>query len=214
MAHSDQPATTTPPVFDPYAHPHPAQQPAAYQFPAPVAPPSAPEPTQADAYAPTAWGASTEEFTAPSGQRCLLRKPDIAKLFAAGLLDQVNSLVGITDTNVWAAKGLPPIDMKKLIQEPDTIVKLTELLDKVLPMLVAAPTLLSAQDAEGKPIPAEERVAGAAYIDYVDFVDKVAIFSKAMSGLKVAEPFRPGSAELSERVANVAGAQVPTEPAL
>jgi hypothetical protein len=143
MAHSDQPATTTPPVFDPYAHPHPAQQPAAYQFPAPVAPPSAPEPTQADAYAPTAWGASTEEFTAPSGQRCLLRKPDIAK-----------------------------------------------------------------------PIPAEERVAGAAYIDYVDFVDKVAIFSKAMSGLKVAEPFRPGSAELSERVANVAGAQVPTESAL
>jgi hypothetical protein len=203
MAHSDQPFT--PPTFEAYP---------SYQFPPPVSPHSAPAPTQADAYAPTAWGASTEEFTAPSGQRCLLRKPDIAQLFAAGILDQVNSLAGVADENVLRAKGLPPIDMDKLIREPETISKLTSLLDKVLPMLVAAPPLFPSQDDEGKPIPAEERVPGRAYVDYVDFTDKVAIFTKAMSGLKVVEPFRPGSTEPGQRVADVASAQVSTQPAV
>lgn len=172
---------------------------------APAQTQSAPIPTQSDPYAIQAWGAAYEDFTCPSGQRCALRKPDLPALLRAGLLDKLNVLAGTVDAQIWASQGMPPIDTQKLLQDPAKFTVLSDLLDAVLPLAVARPTILPAVDEEGELIPVEYRKPGVGYVDFVDFSDKVAIFEKYISGVSAMTSFRAGAQQPGERVADGSG---------
>ena len=75
--------------------------------------PSAPN----NPYALTTWGAQGNlytDFTVPSGQTCQLRTLDITDLITAGLLEQVDSLMGLFQENVVVpVKGKKPGDRAK-----------------------------------------------------------------------------------------------------
>lgn len=235
MAHPQEPQQPTPSqnMTNPYPQPYqptdlrPMHQPQGHDtggvghFPvpatttaAPTPTQSAPIPTQSDQYALGAWGAGLTDFTCPSGQRCALRKPQIDKLVQVGLLDKINVLAGIADGQVWASQGLPPIDVAKLMSDPAKFAALVDMLDTVIPIAVARPTILPAVDKEGQPIPEDKRQPGVGYPDFIDFADKVAIFEEYVSGIAAMGPFRSGAQQLGERMADGTSASLPTQPGI
>lgn len=157
------------------------------QWPPAMSPPPSPSaPQAADPYAPTGWSSPFEDFVAPSGQRCLLRKMDISDLLQAGILEHMDTLGGIVDNEVIRpATGQPPVDVRKVMKNPQVLGKLVPMLDKVLAVVVEKPTL------HPKPAPGEERVEGRAYIDAVSIADKIAIFNRAAGDLDDLKSVRP-----------------------
>lgn len=140
--------------------------------------PSPPAPAQD----PYDWSAPTEEeFTVPSGRKCLLKSADVKELAAAGILDRVTRLQGLANELVEMAEGKPPTnpstDFGKSISELEVV------LDKLLPLVVIKPRLY--------PVPKDvERTKGLVYVDSVPFTDKVAIANKTLGALAKFDNFR------------------------
>ena len=151
---------------------------------APPAPPQ--EAGNKDPYAPTAWATIDEEFIAPSGQRCRLKKLGLTELVKSGLVNQLNTLAGVVDKKVNKAKGAPPkdIDPMKMLKDERTMDNFLVIVDKVLVLSVTAPHIYEVPD-EGT-----ERDPGRVYTDMVDLMDKVAIFEKSVGGLSALAAFR------------------------
>lgn len=154
-----------------------------------------PAPSQPSPYAVTAWGSTSEDFTTPSGQRCLLRKPDIAALMRDGLLEVINRLDAIVDGEVIPkAEGrAPSADMQtvmKLLSDPDKFDAVMQTVDRVVLHSVIQPKIHPNTTEE-------ERVPGRVYVDSIDFRDKMAIFEKMFGGLRELETFRSATDEPS-----------------
>jgi hypothetical protein len=133
----------------------------------------------ADPYAAQAWSSPYEDFTTPSGQRCLLKKLQLPDLIQAGLLDQMDQLSGIVDSEVIRkAQGQPPLDPAKMLRNPASVKAFLPLIDRVVMLVVERPAL------HEKPGDGEERVQGRAYIDAVSLADKIAIFTRASGDLE------------------------------
>lgn len=181
---------------------------------APTTTQSATIPTQTDPYAVGAWGGGLKDLTCPSGQRCAIRKPQIEDLIAVGLLDKINVLAGITDAQVWQNQGMPPIDTAKIMQDPAKMGQMVDLLNTVVVMAVARPTILSAVGPDGQPLPLEGRKPDAGYTDFISLSDKVAIFEAYVEDLGAMAPFRAGAQQPGERMAHEPGAALPTEHAV
>lgn len=148
-------------------------------------PPQAP----VDRYAvTTGWSSPYEDFTVPSGQKCLLKKLDLGDLVSAGLLEQFDSLGGIVDNElIRPAEGQPPIDVRKAMSDPKQMKALLPVLDKVLKVVVVKPQL------QDPPANGEQRMSGVAYVDAVSLVDKIAIFNHAAGDLDDLKSIRPES---------------------
>lgn len=158
----------------------------ASHFPASPLPPQAPP---VDPYAPTgAWSSPYEDFTTPSGQRCLIKKLDLPDLVSAGLLDQMDNLSPLADEAIRRGEGQPPIDVMKAMRNPATIRAILPVLDKVLKMVVVKPELHDA------PAPGEPLVPGRAYLHAVSLTDKMAIFNRAAGEMDDLKSLREESA--------------------
>lgn len=167
-----------------------------------------PAQTRKNKYATTSWGQEvTIDLTVPSGQLCLVRRPGVTGLIKAGILDSLDSLTGIVQTEHIdrvenEKKGLPavtPEQIKELQSNKQKLLEALELMDKVLAYVVIQPALFLPylRDEEDKayvepltPLPDDKRVPGRAYVDMVDIMDKVFVFQFVVGGVSDLERFR------------------------
>ena len=145
-------------------------------------------PQDPSSYQPTTWGQQTEgfEITCPSGQKCLAKELDIMRLIELGLLDRINGLSGIVNSQVLPqAKGqrVPEVDVKSLLENKEGLREIMLLVDTIVVEAVIAPEVYeNVPDSERKP----ERI----YADSIRITDKFHIFNEVTGGLDQLAAFR------------------------
>jgi hypothetical protein len=114
-------------------------------------------------YKPTAWKQTNlVDLEVPSGQMCQVRVPGVVGLVKAGILDSLDSLTGLIQTeHIDRVKNgrptsteITPEDLKALSADKDRLLQALDLMDRVLEYAVVQPIVLRpvARDDEGKPI--------------------------------------------------------------
>ena len=159
---------------------------------APAAPPEqaqeAPSNGPSDPYAPTAWGATEYDFITPLGQRCRLRTLPLERLAEAGILDKLTRLPGIAEELIAKAEGQPP--QPEQMPDAQTVETITEVVNKLIPIVVVAPVISEVPDPEAEDPADRERVAGRIYVDSIDLRDRIAIMNRAVGPLVKLDSFR------------------------
>lgn len=129
------------------------------------------------------------ELEVPSGNVCLVRKPDGMRVFMSkGMIP--NSLMPIVQTAIAeGGKGnAKPVDPSKLmaevLEDPKKLQDMMSLIDAVVCDIVLEPKVC--------PVPAEgeERDDEVLYVDEVDMDDRMFLFQFAVGGTKDLERFR------------------------
>lgn len=159
--------------------------------------------TTVDKYAPTSWGREhTCDLTVPSGQLCEVRRPGITGLIKAGLLDSLDALTGLVQTeHIDRVEPSPDgekrkielADMADLMKDPQRLEVAMKLVERVVCYVVVQPRLALPPE-EGA-----EREQGVVYVDSVDIEDQFFIFNFVLGGTEDLTAFR------AEFGANVAG---------
>jgi hypothetical protein len=121
-----------------------------------------------------------EEFTAPSGQKCLLRRLDPEELMRLGILDRITRLEGLAQSLVDQAEGLPPEKVK--LPDRADLELLLETIDLLLPHAVLEPRIYANDD--------DEAPEDAIRVSHVDLDDRVAIMEHSVRKLKMMDRFR------------------------
>lgn len=153
-------------------------------------------------YAPKAWGKEVlVDLPCPSGQLCQVRRPGIPGLIKAGILDSLDSLTGLVQTEHIdrVRKGeIKAEDMQDLAKNKDKLLQAMTLADKVVCYAVVQPKVL--------PDPEEgaEREPGAIYVEDIDLTDKMFIFQFVVGGVSDLEQFRKEFGETLGSLENVA----------
>jgi hypothetical protein len=172
---------------------------------------------ESDKYAPTSWGASSEDLECPSGQVCLVRRIDPMQLLADGVLSKSDMLTALVDQKHVSKKAKGgrnsaksqemsnEMVMKQALKDPK---KMQELVD-----VVNAVTLATVIKPELHPVPEDEedRIPGNVYIDSVDINDKMFIVQYAFAGHRDAAKFRRELQQSVERLADGEGVPEETE---
>lgn len=154
-------------------------------------------------YAPTTWGQEVlRDLEMPSGQLCQIRPPGMQALIAAGVLESADTLTSLIDEkhlkrvaptrkNAKGPQGqaLKPgdveaVDSRGLMQDPENLVKIFTLVDKVTVHMVVQPNV------QPVPEPGAVREEGVIYVDMVDFLDKMYIFQYSIGSDSNLEQFR------------------------
>jgi hypothetical protein len=171
-------------------------------------------------YAPTTWGATEElyDFTCPSGQVCQVKRVGLSDLLQAGLLDEMDTLGDLMQTNVvQPAKGKGPQDRQPkkptkaqaaaaeeqavadLMKNPKQFAAMSRLLERVVAVMVVQPKVVSPWDGDKKIV---DRVEGVIYTDSIRFEDQMALFGEAMGDkqMDAIASFRDGAVEGVESV--------------
>jgi hypothetical protein len=161
-------------------------------------------------YAPSTWGAGEVllDLEVPSGQLCQVRRPGVTGLIKAGILDSLDSLTGLVQSEhiERVAKGegakITPEDISNLASNKDKLAQALTLADKVAEYVVVQPSLLRpvVRDEKGNPrlddsgaeteLADADRKPGQIYTDAVDLVDKMYIFQFVVGGVSDLETFR------------------------
>jgi hypothetical protein len=158
-------------------------------------------------YVPTAWGMTQlEDLTVPSGQLCQVRKAGVQNLIAAGVIENADTLLSVVDRRhlkrvqgkareeAQANGQLMPdgsvIDTEAVLKDPSNLLKVFDLVDKIVIHTVVQPEVLPTPDIKDR-LTAEEIVAkGQVYSDMIDMMDKMFIFQYAVGGSTDLERFR------------------------
>lgn len=146
--------------------------------------PLSPQPEPRRTYEDTekAWlSEEGRDFVTPSGKLCRVRDMPVEKLAALGILDQLTRLPGITEGVVNKAEGMPPEKMRQGIEQ---LVTISEMLNRVVPLIVMKPTVWALPE-EG-----EERQPGRIYVDSISLPDRIAILNEAAGGVMKFDNFR------------------------
>jgi hypothetical protein len=190
-------------------------------------------------YSATGWGKKdvSYDFKTPSGQLCLLRRPQIQDLMRVGMLENIDELTQIASKNIQEVKepNKIPDDMKN----PETMGKVFSAVDRIVQYVVLKPRILDdppcnkllrsengiehycgesidwhfENDADHPfefPDPQDETV----YSSWIELNDKVAIISEVTGPINQLAPFPGGQ---SENVGSVESSQElsnDTEPAI
>lgn len=166
-------------------------------------------PAPDDPYRPDQWGSSElgglMDLEVPSGQRCLVRRPGVEGLLAAGVLRDIDSLTAIVGEAHLdrvhperKAKGKQPADRKpkktpeksqeesidELLKDPDKLVNVMHTIDRVICHCVVKP------EVEMTPNDPTRRKDKTIYADMIDMVDKMFIFNFAVGGSGDLDSFR------------------------
>lgn len=163
------------------------------------------------------WGSQkkTVELETPSGQKCLVKKPDPQRLATLGIIDKVDTLTKLVDMkHVKRVKGKPSsapakVDAATISKNPKTMINMLELADRVVENVVLEPTVLRpiVRDSDGTPllkknsngedveIPLawKDRDEDQVYTDLIDFADRIFIFQHAVGGNPDLATFREQS---------------------
>lgn len=142
-----------------------------------------------ESYAPSTWGSDNHfELTTPSGQKCLCKPLSIEDLMAMGLLETINALSGIVESEVLPkAKGQPTVNMTKLMADPSQLMPVLAMVNRIICAAVVAPEVYPIADESGAPA---ERVQGRVYVDSIPITDRFAIFNEVTGGLDKFASFR------------------------
>lgn len=156
------------------------------------------------------WGAQLFDFTTPSGTMCQLRVLDPSVLIKAGILDSVDAASAIVSSvTIPTAEGHPPMpkSAEELMENPEQLKGMLDLIDKVTMLAVVQPKLNAAPTANDLAVwnashdedeqlddPDDLRVEGAIYIDMIPTEDRAAIMGAALGGeINELDTFRSGS---------------------
>jgi hypothetical protein len=163
------------------------------------------------------WGnqKKTVELEMPSGQMCLVKKPDPQRLATLGIIDKVDTLTKLVDVkHVKRVKGKPSsvpakVDAATISNNPKAMVDMLELADRVVEQVVLEPPVLRpvVRDSDGTPLlrknsknedveiplPWKDRDDDQIYTDLIDFVDRIFIFQHAVGGNPDLATFREQS---------------------
>ena len=168
-----------------------------------------------DPYAPKTWGAPAEEdFVCPSGQRCLIRRVDPLDLLGGGLLNGVDFITEVVQSEHIPnatkrgsqAQELAGAALTNLSESPERMAKFKSSVDSVVIHAVVKPEI--------SPVPNEgfPRTNGVVYVDSISSTDKIAIFNYAVTGQRSEEikQFRSDSDESVGTVESVADVRTTT----
>lgn len=117
--------------------------------------------SKANKYAATQWGVElTIDLTCPSGQLCLVRRPGVTGLIRAGILDSLDALTGIVQTDhierVKSGKdpSITSEDIQALAQDKEALMAALDLADKVVEYVVLQPSALRpvVRNEQGRPV--------------------------------------------------------------
>lgn len=147
------------------------------------------------------------ELELPSGETCLVVRPGVQGLIGAGILDSLDTLTGLVQSELIDSKDPRNAQkaVKALAENPQDLLKAMDLVDKVVCYVVKAPEVLM------PPADASERDAEALYADEVDLDDKMFIFQFVVGGTRDIEQFRKESQELLGGVPAFQDVSLPTE---
>lgn len=144
------------------------------------------------------------DLTVPSGALCQVRRPGAQGLIAAGLLDSVDQLTSLVQTehiNAKDPKAKAAADAaaaKAIAADPNKVAAGFELVDKLTAYVVIQPALWVDYQTKGEDAKAWEgrqkaaREVGAIAVRDVDLFDKMFIMQWAMGGSADLESFREG----------------------
>lgn len=159
-------------------------------------------------YAADAWLSSgiggSIDLTVPSGQLCLVRRPGVEGLVAAGVLRNIDSLTSLVqDKHLKGGKRpndrkpkksakdeAPEIDVAKIMEDPEALENIIHTVDRVVCHCVIAP------EVHMTPSDVTRRKPGVVYADMIDLMDKMFIFNFVVGGTRDLESFRGGLGEL------------------
>lgn len=174
------------------------------------------------------WKKKGEELSLPSGNVCLVKRPGMEKLFAAGVLPDELTKIAIESIE-RAENGLPqdhkvkkaaqeidPAMLKKFLESENAITSIFQSFDRVAEMCIIEPRvrwhMKKVLDEHGNHVTGEngkpqyeeiheaERDDNIVYTDEIDIDDKTFIFNFVVGGTRDVEQFR---AEYSDAVADV-----------
>lgn len=166
------------------------------------------------------------DFELPSGNTCLMHELSIDDLLSMGILDQMDELGTIVQTDIAKASGRPlpeslqalaDIDsdthdgrqmVLRIMQDKSKWEKIKGFMDLVAVNAIDEPTLLP------EPAKREDREPDKLYVNQVDLMDRLAVMGRAlrrvMAMQQAAKPFRTGPAAPVATVADGEDVQLPT----
>ena len=148
----------------------------------------------------TVWQTNAEqrlghEFRTPSGQLCLVRKADLQQLVFDGVIDDIDAVTKIVNSDIMKKSAPRAGTNKKADQaarineslgfmKSDVGRSAIQLMDIILPHVIVAPVVLP------NPESPSDRVAGVIYVSDIDINDRAAIFAEVMEDMEKAAKFR------------------------
>jgi len=153
--------------------------------------PTQPKKKTNNKYAATSWSKELiRDVEVPSGQVCQVRIPGVQGLITAGLLDSIDSLTSLVQTEhidrmeKGAATTPTAEDMANLAKNGPALVQGLKLMDRVVCHVVLQPEVLPIPDDDGA------RQPGAVYTDMLEMTDKIYLFQLVLGGVQDLETFR------------------------
>lgn len=155
-----------------------------------------------DKYTPTTWGQElTQDLETPSGQLCQVRMPGVQQMVAAGVFESIDTLTSvISEKHIKRVQGRNQkqgqpveIDTSSLMKDPQNLVKVFEVVDKVVEHMVLKPEVRRpVKKVEGTEVPLafDDREDHVVYTDKIDLMDRMFIFQYAVGGSTDVESFR------------------------
>lgn len=166
----------------------------------------------------------TMDLDLPSGNTCLVVRPGIQGLIKHGILDSLDTLTGLVQSELIDAKDPKKVQQAAMAfaQRPDDLLAAMDLMDKVIEYVVKEPGVVRPirRDDNGEPILLDgkeipltdsERDDETLYTDEVDMDDRLFIFQFVVGGTRDLETFRAQRAAMLGGVPNVQDVSLPTE---
>lgn len=155
----------------------------------------------------------TYELEVPSGNVCLVRKPDGLKAFMVdGRIP--NSLMPLVE-EALDTKTSNELDMKAILNDPNKMADLMSMVDQIAinvvvePKIHRVPMVTDPDPMTGATTPREgPRDPDALYVDEVDMEDKLHVMGWAFAGVNDMGQFRQATAA---NVASLADGEGPTD---
>lgn len=197
----------------------------------PVTPSNAKKPKdhkepKAKKYGQKTWGVKFHDLTVPSGELVQVRRPGLQGLLKAGILESMDGLTGMVQSEtIPKAQGKPVVIAKDILKDKSKMEDMLAAIDKIVLHVVVQPELrpaivtqemIDAEDSPfdaellNQPVPYELRDEDAIYVDYVDIEDKTFIMQFAMGGSADLATFRKESKEVVASLSDVEAA--PEDP--
>lgn len=161
-----------------------------------------------------------EVFTTPSGNKCVIRELELDDVLDLGIIDKMDTLTGLVqEEHIDRVSGKPKKgkqldkvkaqsdkEFMKALQDKDRRAEVTDMIEMIAVACVVQPKLHSPwindpnaateKNPDGRrKLDKNEREPDKAYVDYVNFVDKLAIFHEVFGGMERLQQFREAASE-------------------
>lgn len=162
----------------------------------------------------------SEELTLPSGQTCLARRLGVEGLLEVGILDNVDELTSLVDSQYLHDGSKKQPDEPNVLKDISKIRPLLTMADKAIPHIVADPVVVLHFVESGSSTraltpderaDARRRTPGVVFTDQIGLEDKVWLFDWAIGSLSSLRNFRKNTGSDVAGVANVPSVSRPAK---